>query len=46
MLIYIKGEGQKRGRENSKQALFFSAEPDVALDLTTVRPRPEPKSDA
>jgi len=39
-------EGQRgdRERENPKQAPRSAWEPDAGLDLTTLGPRPEPKS--
>ena len=44
--MHVKtGEGQRaRGRENLRQGPRPSAEPDLGLDLTTVRSLLEPKS--
>ena len=45
-----QGKGRERERENPRQALHsaVSMEPNTGLNLTTVRPQPEPisKSDA
>jgi len=39
-----KGLGRGRGRERILSRLHPSTEPDMGLDLTTLRSLPEPKS--